>query len=493
VERVLGSGGMEVLVEARHLGLDVRVAIKFLKEEASPIPSVVERFAREARAMIRIKSEHVARVLDVGQTAHGAPFMVMEYLEGRDLATLLAEFGPLPAPDAVDVVLQAAEPFAEAHALGIFHRDLKPANLFLTTRADGAPAVKVLDFGISKLGATGRGNASLSFMTTAMPLGSPLYMAPEQIASARDVDERANIWAVGAVLYELISAHVPFDADNINRLRYEILQEEPPALSDFARTVPPGLEVIVLRCLRKNPDERYPSVAALAESLAPFGGSQALTSAKRILAITACPTNTSVGSSTSVLSLQTTELGSQVSRGPATTPARILTPSAASPSLEAARQARCGTPQETVAAWGTTGGRPTRRPRWLLLVAIAVALAASATAWFAMRPGSGAPSASASHLSNDRSAPSSISPAPAVPEPFAANPVVGSATASAVSSPGPSTSTPAASLRVRSPRISPPADTDDGTDLFNTRKQRSRLPWFLRASPALALFSCFSV
>ncbi len=343
-ERVLGSGGMGVVVEARHLGLDERVAIKFLKEEASHIPSVVERFAREARAMIRIESEHVARVLDVGQTAHGAPFMVMEYLEGRDLATLLAELGPLPAPDAVDVVLQAGEAIAEAHALGIVHRDLKPANLFLTTRADGSPAVKVLDFGISKLGATGRGNASLSLTTTAMPLGSPLYMAPEQIASARDVDERADIWAMGAVLYELISGHVPFDADNINRLQYKIFQEEPPALSDFAPSVPPGLELIVLRCLRKNPDERYPSVAALAESLVPLGGSQALTSARRILAITARSINTSAGSSTAVLSLQATELRSQVSRGPATTPARILTPSAPSPALEPARQARSGTP-----------------------------------------------------------------------------------------------------------------------------------------------------
>src|SRR3954465_531507 len=150
IERVLGQGGMGVVVAATHLQLDQRVALKFLLPEALSNPEAVERFAREARAAVKIKSEHVARVADVGTLESGAPYMVMEYLEGSDLATWLQQRGKLPVEQAIEFVLQACEAIAEAHALGIVHRDLKPANLFVIQRADGVLAVKVLDFGISK-------------------------------------------------------------------------------------------------------------------------------------------------------------------------------------------------------------------------------------------------------------------------------------------------------------------------------------------------------
>src|SRR6478752_489071 len=150
IERVLGQGGMGIVVAATHLQLGERVALKFLLPEALSNPLAVERFAREARAAVKIKSEHVARVSDVGTLENGAPYMVMEYLDGSDLAAWLTQRGRLPVEQAVEFVLQASEAIAEAHSLGIVHRDLKPANLFVTRRPDGALSVKVLDFGISK-------------------------------------------------------------------------------------------------------------------------------------------------------------------------------------------------------------------------------------------------------------------------------------------------------------------------------------------------------
>src|SRR6185369_9371107 len=151
VERVLGKGGMGVVVAAEHTVLRQKVAIKFLLPEAMQRKGAAERFEREARAASAIQNEHVARVTDVGVLETGAPYMVMEYLTGKDLGELIRERGKLPIPEAVDYLLQASEAIAEAHALGIIHRDLKPANLFVTTRPDGTPLVKVLDFGLSKV------------------------------------------------------------------------------------------------------------------------------------------------------------------------------------------------------------------------------------------------------------------------------------------------------------------------------------------------------
>src|SRR5688572_29422387 len=179
VEQVLGAGGMGVVVAARHEQLDERVALKFLLPQCAAHPEVVARFAREGRAAAKIKSKHVARVRDVGTLESGAPYLVMEHLEGRTLASVLEERGQLAIADAVDYLLQACEALAEAHALGIVHRDLKPSHLFLKHRADGSECVKVLDFGISKVG-TGTGTGS-DITRTEASLGSPLYMSPEQM------------------------------------------------------------------------------------------------------------------------------------------------------------------------------------------------------------------------------------------------------------------------------------------------------------------------
>src|SRR5580698_8121411 len=194
VERVLGIGGMGVVVAAHHIQLDEKVALKFLLPDALGDADAVSRFAREARAAVKIKSEHVARVIDVGELANGAPYMVMEYLEGSDLAGKLASSGPMALDQAVSFVLQACEALAEAHVLGIVHRDLKPANLFLANRPSGPPVVKVLDFGISK---SMGGESSGQLTSTATIIGSPMFMSPEQLLSSKDVTPRSDIWSLG--------------------------------------------------------------------------------------------------------------------------------------------------------------------------------------------------------------------------------------------------------------------------------------------------------
>jgi eukaryotic-like serine/threonine-protein kinase len=281
IERVLGRGGMGVVVAATHLQLDERVALKFLLPDALGNPEAVERFAREARAAVKIKSEHVARVSDVGTLESGSPYMVMEYLEGQDLASWVRTTAAMAVPAAVEFLLQACEAIAEAHALGIVHRDLKPANLFVTRRADGSPCIKVLDFGISKLTLPG-GAPDLGMTKTASIMGSPLYMSPEQMSSTRNVDMRTDIWALGVILYETLTGRVPFDAETMPQLCGMILQDPPHPLRDLRPDVPEALQAVVFHCLEKKRENRFSNVADLAFALAPFGAPAAARSAERI-------------------------------------------------------------------------------------------------------------------------------------------------------------------------------------------------------------------
>ncbi len=279
VERVIGLGGMGAVVSARHLQLEERVAIKFLLPAMLSNEEVVQRFLREAKAAIRIRSEHCVRVLDVGTLETGAPYMVMEYLEGQDLAAVVETNARLPIADVIDWVLQASEALAEAHALGIVHRDLKPANLFLTRRADGTPSVKVLDFGISKQATSG---IDAGVTKTQAVLGSPRYMSPEQMRSTKDVDARADVWALGAVIHELVSGHPPFDADTMTALCAAILQDPPRSMLATRPDTPPQLEAVVRGALEKDRNRRFANVAQLAAALAPFGSPSSRASAERI-------------------------------------------------------------------------------------------------------------------------------------------------------------------------------------------------------------------
>jgi serine/threonine-protein kinase len=273
---LLGRGGMAAVIAARHLGLDEMVAIKVLLPECRDDPAVVERFVQEGRTAIKIRSEHVVRMLDVGIAA-GRGYLVMEYLEGQDLSALLRDRGPLPLETAVDLLLQATEAIGEGHKLGIVHRDLKPANLFLTHRVDGAPCVKVLDFGISKMPT--RAAATSQPTLASVVMGSPKYMSPEQMMSAATADERADIWSLGTILYELLSGQVAFDGSTNTEVCARVLQGTPPPLPP---TFPREIGGVIARCLEKDRDRRYANVAELARALAPFGGDGARASATSI-------------------------------------------------------------------------------------------------------------------------------------------------------------------------------------------------------------------
>src|ERR1700722_9361423 len=267
VDGVLGVGGMGVVVAATHLQLGQRVAIKFLLPEGMRNAAALERFSREARAAAQLRSDNVARVIDVAVLENGAPYMVMEFLEGSDLGAVIEQRGALPIAEAVDYVVQACDAIAEAHSLGIVHRDLKPKNLFLTRRRNGMPLVKVLDFGISKVSTGAAGEHSLTRTNDVM--GSPNYMAPEQLRSARLVDERTDVWALGAILYELLTGHVPFEAETITQLCLMVTQEPQLPIANLRRDVPPELVRIVDRCLSKDPAARFASVNDLVAALAP--------------------------------------------------------------------------------------------------------------------------------------------------------------------------------------------------------------------------------
>ncbi|HEY1693814.1 MAG TPA: serine/threonine-protein kinase [Polyangiaceae bacterium] len=281
VERVLGAGGMGVVVAAHHLQLDEKVALKFLLPESLKNAEAVARFVREARAAVKIKSEHVARVSDVGQLDSGSPYMVMEYLEGGDLAAWLKERGALGVELAVDFVLQACEAIAEAHALGIVHRDLKPANLFCVLRADGRLAIKVLDFGISKV--TTPGAQGHDMTTTAAVVGSPNYMSPEQLQTSKSVDARTDVWSLGIILFELLTDHVPFQATSVTELVIKIATLPPLSLRGLRGDVPGELEHVVSRCLEKDRERRFANVGELALALERFGPKHSRSSLERIL------------------------------------------------------------------------------------------------------------------------------------------------------------------------------------------------------------------
>jgi serine/threonine-protein kinase len=281
IESVLGRGGMGVVLAATHLRLEQRVAIKFLVQDEGSEPGVRERFEREARAASKIRSEHVVRVLDVGVLESGVPYIVMEFLEGEDLANTLRRRGAFPAEEAVSYVLQACEALAEAHRAGIVHRDLKPANMFLAHRADGSAAIKLLDFGISKLPVQS-GHGSITNETI---LGSPRYMSPEQIRSAHDVDVRSDVWSLGATLFELVSGQPAFRGATIPELCSRILEGPAPDLDRTVSGAPPGLSAAVRHCLEKQPAQRYASVAELAIALAPFGPAHAHVSVERVARI----------------------------------------------------------------------------------------------------------------------------------------------------------------------------------------------------------------
>lgn len=284
IGETLGAGGMGVVVAAEHVQLGQKVAIKFLPTTLRQEPDRVTRFVREARAAARIRSEHVARVVDVSGPDSDVCYMVMEYLDGSDLAHLVRARGRLPTGEAVGYVLQACEAIAEAHGAGIVHRDLKPSNLFLTKRRDGTPLIKVLDFGISKVASSATNDGPVTDLTSTMAImGSPVYMSPEQVRSSKTVDARTDIWSLGVILHELLTGKPVFVSESATELLAMIVADPPIPLRRIVPSIPASLEAIVLACLQKQPAERLPDVATLARRLQPLSPRWAATSVERIL------------------------------------------------------------------------------------------------------------------------------------------------------------------------------------------------------------------
>ncbi len=279
VERVIGEGGMGIVVAAKHIELDEHVAIKFLRQDLAADSDLLARFTQEARDAVKLKSEYVARTFDVG-VDDGCPFIVMEYLDGHDLGRELELKGTLPIDVAAEYIIQACAGVAAAHARGIVHRDIKPENIFLAERGDGSSIVKILDFGISK--------AVLSSGSTVRNpiLGSPYYMSPEQLRGG-DVDFRSDIWSLGVVLFELLAGVPAFDSEQPLGPLLRAIQRDPPRkLTDFRPMAPQELEDLILQCMAKDPAERVQSAAELSIALLKFAPKRARVPAERASSVT---------------------------------------------------------------------------------------------------------------------------------------------------------------------------------------------------------------
>jgi serine/threonine-protein kinase len=269
VDAVLGNGGMGVVWAGTHVLLGTPVAIKLIHSELKDDHEAVHRFVNEARAAAALRGEHIARVFDVGLLPSGEPFLVMERLEGMGLDQRLQECGVLAFDEALSIVLQVCEGLAEAHEAGIVHRDIKPANLFLARRPDGGTSVKILDFGIAKQRLSGD---SPALTNPGKSLGSPWYMSPEQMLRPAEVDQRADVWSIGVLLYELLTGCVPFDGDSVPQVCANVLATAPRRPSELRADVGAELDRTVLRCLEKEPERRFASVNELARALLPFTG-----------------------------------------------------------------------------------------------------------------------------------------------------------------------------------------------------------------------------
>jgi eukaryotic-like serine/threonine-protein kinase len=289
IGKTLGAGAMGAVVAAHHLILDEKVAIKFMHAHPMDRAGAVARFVHEARAAVRIRNEHVVRIFDIAVLQSGPPYIVMEYLDGCDLAVKLRRTGRLRLEEAVDYILEACEAMAEAHRLGIVHRDLKPANLFLSERNGSPPSIKVLDFGISKTvhlvpTTLGLDETVLSAGVTQAKaiLGSPFYMSPEQMESATDVDARADIWALGVTLFELVTGSYPYTGSSLIQVYSKMISKDSSVWRAALVDRPAGLQAILARCLAHDRQNRYASVGEFAGALAPFGSDHAAASLQRI-------------------------------------------------------------------------------------------------------------------------------------------------------------------------------------------------------------------
>ena len=417
VERLIGRGGMGEVAAVRHVDLDEVFALKVMTPEAFVSQEAVDRFIREARTSAKLRSIHAVKVVDTGRLSDGAPYLVMEYLRGRDLDAELRARGPLPPAEVAAYMVQACDVLAEAHAAGIVHRDLKPANLFLTRLPNGGACLKVLDFGIAKQ--IDPHNRSAMTQTNSV-FGTPLYMSPEHMKSAKLVDHRADIWSLGVVMYELLTGLLPYDAESMTALVIKVMSEPPTPLAARRAGIPAGLDRVVMRCLERDASRRWSSAAELAAALAPFAGQ--------------------VDMRASV-----PDLGGP-SRGPAIQIAPAITGPDPNPTYTGATQMAVASP---------AGGSPHRAGSRAPLIGIAAALAIASAAFvtFALRGTGGDGDTRAAATGSAEVAPPKqdapvVSPAsPEAPAPPSSSSAEPAATATAATTTTPTAATTAAPAR----------------------------------------------
>jgi eukaryotic-like serine/threonine-protein kinase len=506
LERLLGVGGMGAVVQAWHVHFDERVAVKFLRGQVLASKNGLARFEREARSAFKIKSEHAARVIDLGFLESGLPYIVMEFLQGQDLGKVVETRGALPTTEAVDYLLQAAEAIAEAHTRGIVHRDLKPENLFLTQGADGFPCVKVVDFGISKAREpddADEAKKAHSLTSAGAALGTPSYMAPEQWGAAGSVGPSADVWALGVILYELLSAHTPFQASQLGELCKLVLMSPPSPLRGYRADVPEALEQIIVHCLEKDPAARFPNVAALAVALQPYGSARAGESVTRITGVQRTASTTKDSGSDGHGAWGQPTAGTSPS-GVAWPAGAATGPTPQGPGLQAAygqptvagapvapgmipgpyASGTPGTPAApnvgaypTGQSWQqTTGTKPTpSRAPLVLIIALGVVTIGGLGGWLALR---GARSSPATEASSEATAASALAVAPtATAEPTTAG--SGEATAGATSAAPSSTATASAASTDRPPSTTVPSElpkTSPATTVATAKPKATAAP-----------------
>ncbi len=472
---VLGRGGMGVVVSANHLVLHEKVAIKTLIASLATDAQSIERFLREARALAKIQSSHVARVLDVTSLPSGSPCIVMEYLEGEDLDSLVEREGRIPFSRAVDYVLEACEAIAEAHALEIVHRDLKPSNLFLAKTRSG-DSIKVLDFGISKFASGDPGELGLTRTKTI--LGSPLYMSPEQLRSARSVDARSDIWSLGAILFELIAGEPPFEAESIAELGALVLTTTARRLETLVRDVPTRLSDAIATCLERDPANRFANIAELAHTIAPFGGDASQASLARILRTVALPSvRTGSVKQISPDTLEATESDARLPASPSLASLQKSSGAAEDDRQRSKRNLGFAISQATV---GETAERPRRTARAMIAMALVFGVGlVSLLAWLMLK-GTGERATVHAGVSPSASASTTLAPSATAPSLVASGappPVVLSASALVASAPpvvASSKRPPSNVLKTPASAARPPSTT---TPSAPSTAGSSRDPW----------------
>jgi serine/threonine-protein kinase len=431
IDQLIGQGGMGVVLAATDIRLQRRVAMKVLRAEFLADGTWGARFLREARSAVQLTSEHSVRIHEVGALDDGRPFMVMEFLVGRDLGALVEMEGRLSLWDAVEYLLQACEAVADAHANGIIHRDIKPANLFLTRRNDKTPLIKVLDFGLAKAPAT----VGESLTSDSTVFGSPQYMSPEQLKGAAHVDARTDIWALGTTLYELLAGKPPFEATTVPELGAMIMRDPVTPVHVRYPDIPRGISEIILRCLEKEPARRYANVGDLASALEPYARPQARGSADRVRRVL---------EDTAVAPTERTPEPRAI-HVPSGYAQRVHSPSGQTAPLPPGITA-------TDAVIDTGSLRASRRRSWLVVAGLVLVFLVVAPLSFFVLRGMRPPSAVTAGSESASTPPAEASSASGVPAPKAAR------TSASAANPPPSTNPAAAANDSRPPKVAPLGD-----------------------------------